>query len=140
MPGRQPVVICPRFPAAGRCRLGPDVTAGWGLRPAVTRAHAPSIQRVEGAAPRDSLRLDPNRSMVVARGTAIMDGKATQLVAGPRSKRMAAAVVSPLPTFLRAETAGGILLVAAAATALVWSNGRDVPLRDTPSSLVLSTS
>ncbi|HEX6757043.1 MAG TPA: Na+/H+ antiporter NhaA [Propionibacteriaceae bacterium] len=42
-------------------------------------------------------------------------------MAGP-IKRAAAAAASPLRAFLHAESAGGIVLVAAAATALVWAN------------------
>lgn len=37
-------------------------------------------------------------------------------------KRVAAAVVAPWRAFLRAESAGGIVLVVAAVTALVWAN------------------
>jgi len=37
-------------------------------------------------------------------------------------ERAAAAVASPLRAFLHAESAGGIVLVAAAGTALVWAN------------------
>ena len=37
-------------------------------------------------------------------------------------ERAAAAVASPLRAFLHAESTGGIVLVAAAATALVWAN------------------
>jgi Na+:H+ antiporter, NhaA family len=42
-------------------------------------------------------------------------------VAG-RMTRVAAAVGSPLRAFLHAESAGGLVLVAAAAGALVWAN------------------
>lgn len=42
-------------------------------------------------------------------------------MAGP-ARKVAAAVTSPLRAFLRAESAGGIVLVAAAAAGLLWAN------------------
>jgi hypothetical protein len=45
-------------------------------------------------------------------------------------ERMAAAAVSRLPMFLHAEAASGIVLVAAAATALVWVEGSDFPFEE----------
>jgi hypothetical protein len=110
--------------------VGPDVTPGGVLRPAVTCGYTLPFQRAGAATDTTSVRVDTYKWIVDVRGTAIVDTGGRQNSWPAPIERMAAAAVSRLPMFLHAGAASGIVLVAAAATALVWVKGSDFPFEE----------
>jgi hypothetical protein len=109
--------------------VGPDVTPAGVLRPAVTCWYTLPFRRA-GAATDASVRVDTCKWIVDPHGTAIVDTGERQNSWPAPIERMAAAAASRLLIFLHAEAASGIVLVAAAATALVWVKGSVFPFEE----------
>jgi hypothetical protein len=100
------------------------------LRPAVTCGYTLPFQRAGAATDATSLRVDTCKWIVDVHGIAIVDTGGPQKSWPAPIERMAAAAASQLSTFPHAEAASGIVLVAAAATALVWVKGSDFPFEE----------
>jgi hypothetical protein len=111
--------------------IGPDVTPAGVLRPAVTCGYTLPFRRA-GAATDASVRVDTCKWIVDPHGTAIVDAGERQNSWPAPIERMAAAAAAQLPTFLHAEAASGIALVAAAAAGTGVGQGLCFPIRRTP--------
>lgn len=93
----------------------------------VSRSNSPATSEVvptrhrRGAALRHAVGLRSLLRSSPRDGVAVAEEDSSTAVTGPL-KRVAASAASPLRAFLHAESAGGIVLVVAAAAALMWAN------------------